>query len=104
MPHATASHTGRAVAGAVRCGRGTAYVGADVRRNWFPCRVCGVEHTNPASSSICAECGAAERAARLDAEYEEQRAYEESPLGQFMALSEDERWERVYELLAANNG
>ena len=72
-----------------------------MRRNWSPCRVCGEEHTNPASSSICAECGAAERAARLEAEHEEQRAYEQSPFGQFMALSEDERWEHVFERLQA---
>jgi hypothetical protein len=69
------------------------------RRNWFPCRVCGAEHTNPASSSICAECGAAERAARLEAEHEERRAFEESPFGQFIDMTEGERWEWVFERL-----
>lgn len=33
-------------------------------RHWQPCRVCGRRHTNPASSSICPECGTAERAER----------------------------------------
>lgn len=33
-------------------------------RHWQPCRVCGKEHTNPQSSSICPTCGAAEAAAR----------------------------------------
>jgi hypothetical protein len=33
-------------------------------RNWQPCRVCGKDHTNPSSSSICPVCGAAEAAAR----------------------------------------
>lgn len=34
------------------------------KRHWQPCRVCGKEHTNPQSSSICPTCGAAEAAAR----------------------------------------
>ena len=37
------------------------------RRYWTPCRVCGKDHTNPRSSSICPSCGvieAAENAAR----------------------------------------
>ena len=33
-------------------------------RNWQPCRVCGDDHTNPQSSSICPACGAVEAAAR----------------------------------------
>lgn len=32
-------------------------------RNYQPCRVCGAEHTNPSSSSICPACGASERRA-----------------------------------------
>lgn len=32
-------------------------------RNHIPCRVCGRSHKNPASSSICPDCGAAERLA-----------------------------------------
>ena len=26
-------------------------------RNWLSCRLCGVQHTNPASSSLCTSCG-----------------------------------------------
>jgi len=36
-------------------------------RHWQPCRVCGKEHTNPQSSSICPGCGAAEAAASRNA-------------------------------------
>lgn len=39
-----------------------------MRRYWAPCRVCGAEHTNPMSSSICSTCGAEERDARERAE------------------------------------
>ena len=28
-------------------------------RHHFPCRVCNKKHTNPASSSVCNECGPA---------------------------------------------
>jgi ribosomal protein L37E len=49
-------------------------------RRHVPCRVCGKQHTNPASSSICNECGPAyalanrelkEEMKALDKEYEE---------------------------------
>jgi ribosomal protein L37E len=68
-----------------------------MRRHWSPCRVCGVEHTNPISSSICSACGAEERAERERAEWMERQAYEESPFGQFMSLSEEERWRVLFE-------
>lgn len=27
------------------------------KRNWKPCRECGNDHKNPASSSLCGDCG-----------------------------------------------
>lgn len=65
----------------------------------MPCRVCGEEHTNPASSSICRPCGMKERERREWEELAERNAYEEGPFGQFMAMSEDERWRHVFERL-----
>ena len=38
------------------------------KRNHMPCRVCGGNHKNPASSSICPSCGEKERLKRLEAE------------------------------------
>lgn len=38
------------------------------RQNWYPCYVCGAEHRNPMSSSICSSCGKAKRAERQEAE------------------------------------
>jgi ribosomal protein L37E len=32
-----------------------------VNRTYIPCRVCGDQHTNTMSSSICKPCGRAER-------------------------------------------
>lgn len=69
------------------------------RRNWWPCRVCGSEHTNPMSSSICSPCGRAESEANEQARLAKAREYEESPFGQFMSLPEDERWQLVFDLL-----
>lgn len=69
------------------------------RRNWWPCRVCGAEHTNPMSSSICSPCGQAESEARILEAEAERLAFEESPFGQFMNLPEDERWQMVFDLL-----
>lgn len=74
------------------------------RRNWFPCRVCGAEHTNPMSSSICSPCGAAEREASERAKAAEARLFEESSFGQFMNLSEGERWLAIFERLEALEG
>lgn len=71
------------------------------RRNWWPCRVCGAEHHNPMSSSLCAPCGVATRDAREAEESAEREAYDASPFGQFMSLSEDERWRDVFKRLAA---
>lgn len=59
-------------------------------RNWWPCRVCGKNHKNPSSSSICAPCGQIERERRIEDETKEALEYEESPLGQFMSLTEGE--------------
>lgn len=69
------------------------------RRHWQPCRVCGAEHTNPASSSICSPCGQNEREARIAEVEAERLTFEESPFGQFMSLPEDERWQMVFDLL-----
>lgn len=46
-------------------------------RTYQPCRVCGREHTNPLSSSICPDCGErlAEQTARERAEHEAARAF-----------------------------
>lgn len=70
-----------------------------MRRHWTPCRVCGKEHKNPQSSSICLPCGIAESQENARRAREEREAYEATPLGQFMSLTEDERWERVFERL-----
>lgn len=34
-------------------------------RKHQPCRVCGNKHTNPASSTLCSECGPKERLENL---------------------------------------
>lgn len=70
-------------------------------RMWFPCRVCGSKHNNPASSSICSPCGQAEREARLAKEWAEQAAYESSPFGQFMDMPEEDRWRSIFDRLEA---
>lgn len=49
-----------------------------MRRNHQPCRVCGAEHQNPMSSSICSPCGAAERAARETSAQAEREAAEQA--------------------------
>lgn len=72
-----------------------------MRRNWWPCRVCGAEHKNPMSSSLCEACGAAERAQREDTERTEREAYEASAFGQFMSQPEDERWRMLFDRLEA---
>lgn len=69
------------------------------RRLWMPCRVCGATHQNPMSSSICQPCGAAEREAGVAARRAEQAAFEQSRFGQFMELSEEERWRRIFEVV-----
>ncbi len=71
------------------------------KRNWSPCRVCGAEHQNLMSASICSPCGQRERDAREEAELAERLAYENSPFGQFMGMSEDERWRMVFDRLEA---
>lgn len=38
------------------------------RRHWTPCYVCGAEHKNPMSSSLCSPCGQAKRAEREEEE------------------------------------
>lgn len=70
-------------------------------RTYSPCRVCGAAHNNPSSSSICSPCGAAERAARLEAEEAAKQEYESSPFGQFMGMSEEDRWRYLFERLEA---
>lgn len=74
-----------------------------MRRNWFPCRVCGKEHTNPMSSSICQPCGEKEREERVQAERQAALEYEESDFGQFMNLPEDERWQMLFEHMNATD-
>lgn len=68
-----------------------------MRRFWTPCRVCEKEHTNPMSSSICPSCGQVERSAREDAERREQV----TPFGQFMRLSDNDKWQTVFDRLNA---
>lgn len=70
-------------------------------RMWLPCRVCGSKHSNPASSSICSPCGQAEREAHLDEERAEWDAYKNSPFGQFMCMSEEDRWRSIFDRLEA---
>ena len=41
------------------------------KRHYEPCRECGAQHTNPASSSICNDCGPA-YAAKNQSEKEQQ--------------------------------
>lgn len=72
-----------------------------MKRNWRPCRICGSRHTNPMSSTICQACGQAEREERLRREAAEMAAYESSPFGQFMSMSEDDRWRMVFDLIEA---
>lgn len=72
-----------------------------MRRHWSPCRVCGVEHTNPMSSSICSACGADERDTRERDERMAMQAYEASAFGRFMSLPEEERWRMIFERLHA---
>lgn len=50
-----------------------------MRRAHLPCRVCGYQHTNPRSSSICPECGAKEHDP-------------DENFGAFMNLDEEDRW------------
>jgi len=48
-------------------------------RHWVPCRVCGVTHTNPRSSSICPVCGTEEAAKnKTEGEMEMLRAENEA--------------------------
>lgn len=69
-------------------------------RDWMPCRSCGKNHTNPSSSSICPDCGAREREAGQRAREKSEREFNESPFGQFMAMSENDRWEWVFDRLS----
>lgn len=67
------------------------------KRNWRPCRVCGAEHCNPLSSSICSECGAKESensawAAKKLAEEEKERAF-----AVFFSKSDEEKWRILWE-------
>ncbi len=71
------------------------------KRSWTPCRVCGGDHKNPMSSSICSTCGEAERNDRVTTEEENRASYESSAFGQFMILPEDVRWRMVFDLLEA---
>jgi hypothetical protein len=71
------------------------------RRLHWPCRACGADHQNPMSSSICQPCGASEREAREAQERTAASVYAASPLGQFMAMSEDDRWQELFERLNA---
>lgn len=43
------------------------------RRHYVPCRECGNEHRNPASSSICNECGPAYAIRNLEVKAEQER-------------------------------
>ena len=51
------------------------------KRRYVPCWICGKEHTNPASSSTCDECGAAyalkNRIAKEEARQKEKAELEE---------------------------
>lgn len=38
-------------------------------RNWKPCRQCGNNHSNPASSSLCSDCGSSISKERVDKQY-----------------------------------
>ena len=51
-------------------------------RRYVPCWICGKEHTNPASSSTCCECGPAyaleNRKRKQEAEEHERKWLEEN--------------------------
>jgi ribosomal protein L37E len=47
---------------------------ARITRHHVPCRVCGKAHTNPASSTMCVECGAVYYANKLAKKHEERIA------------------------------
>lgn len=53
------------------------------------------------SSSICSPCGQRERDAREEAEVADFFAYQNSPFGQFMSMSEDDRWRMIFDRLEA---
>lgn len=69
-------------------------------RNWKPCCVCGKTHQNPRSSSLCQECGRAQSEARVESERCAETERLSSPLGRFMAMSEEDRWEWVFDRLS----
>lgn len=69
------------------------------RRNWWPCRVCGAQHTNPQSSSICPECGIKERNRNLELEQERLKNRNGDPFERFMDLPEEDRWRKVFDAL-----
>lgn len=80
------------------------------RRYWIPCRVCGNAHQNPRSSSICPPCGQVEREANARArdEYIRQQAeidqrIHESSFNEFMNLSEEDRWRKVFDFMENQN-
>lgn len=63
------------------------------QRTYVRCRVCGVEHQNPRSSSLCPSCGEALQKQR-EAEEENQTEF---TFNDFMQLDEDERWQLLWE-------
>lgn len=69
-------------------------------RHWRPCRSCGATHNNPNSSSICTTCGISERNERIESERREWEEFESSAFGQFMNMSEEDRWREIFERLS----
>ena len=50
---------------------------AKQKRHYVPCRECGKTHTNPASSSICNECGPAYALCNMEIKREIEGAYKD---------------------------
>lgn len=72
------------------------------KRNWLPCRECGKEHQNPASSSCCARCNErlrAEGAKQAQWEADLKKEMEAEQLTTAQAL--DEALETIFDLALA---
>lgn len=79
-------------------------------RFWQPCRVCGGEHENPMSSSICTLCGARERWERdaLEAKWDAEEVRRENlwnvperAKDAYMAMEDDFTPAKVLEFMLA---
>ena len=68
-------------------------------RHWFACRVCGKDHKNPMSSSICTSCGIIERQNKLEYERKSKENEIYSDIEYFLMLTDKEKWEQVYKFM-----